>query len=110
MCRSICKATPQASDTATFNEGEVVLTNLPDQHRIQAVISVAQVITYTSNVPPRLSRAQHLRLTAQSLRSLAYNQQCILACEQRSVIRHDIAKSLAIQEKLDTLDVFENVL
>ena len=71
---------------------------------------MAQVITYASNVPPRLSRAQHFRLTAQSLLSLAYNQQGILACEQRSVISFDLARSLAMQESLDTLDVFENVL
>ncbi len=57
-----------------------------------------------------MCRALYFRLTVQSLRSLAYNQQCILACEQRSVISCDLARSLAMQESLDTLDVFENVL
>ncbi len=51
-----------------------------------------------------------LTIKFQPLRSLAYDQQCILACEQRPFIACNVTRSFAIQKSLDALNVFGEVL
>lgn len=92
-----------------FQHRQIVLIHLPDHHRIEVVVGVAQVVSDPADIPPRNAGTQYFGLGSQPLRRLTDNQKRIVAGENRPLVIEKLYRSHILQKAFDVPDILKNI-